>query len=57
LLNYVYTWAIERVPHDKIEEWLQELEDLLPWEDVDGEAAAEIEGASFMAMQAKSNGG
>lgn len=49
----VYSWCVERVPQDKLEEWLVELNDLLPWQDVDSEAAAELESASFFGMQSK----
>lgn len=49
----VYTWCIERVPHDKIEEWVQELNDLLPWQDATSEAAIQAESDSFMAMLAQ----
>lgn len=51
----VYAWCIERVPHDKLDEWKAELVDLLPWQDAQSEAATELESASFFAMQA--NGG
>lgn len=54
--NLVYAWAIERVPRDKLDEFEAELHDLLPWQDVDSEAAVELESASFMAMQAKGGG-
>lgn len=47
--NLVYAWAIERVPPDKIDEWLTELNDLLPWQTSASEAAVELESASFMA--------
>lgn len=52
-LNMVYAWAIERVDPDKLDEWLAELADLLPWQDADSEAAAELESASFFEMQGK----
>lgn len=48
-LGMVYVWCIERVEHDKIEAWIQDLRDLLPWQSTQSEAAAEIESASFMA--------
>lgn len=54
--NFVYSWAIERVEHDKLEEWLNELYDLLPWQDSTSEAAADLESQSFLAMQAKGGG-
>lgn len=53
LLNMVYSWAIERVPSDKLDDWLQDLSDLLPWQDADSEAAANMESESFMSMMAK----
>lgn len=49
----VYSWAIERVAPDKLDEWLSELADLLPWQDSTSEAAANLESESFLAMQAK----
>lgn len=52
-LGLVYAWAIERVDPDKLDDWLVELNDLLPWEDAQSEAAVELESASFFAMQAK----
>ena len=54
--NLVYAWAIERVEHDKLDEWLSDLNDLLPWQDADSEAAAQLESESFLAMQAKGGG-
>lgn len=55
-LNLVYSWAIERVAHDKLDEWLSDLYDLLPWQDSTSEAAANLESESFFAMQAKGGG-
>lgn len=52
----VYAWAIQRVAHDKLDEWHAELEELLPWQDSTSEAAANMEMASFLAMQAKGGG-
>lgn len=52
-LNMVYSWCIERVPADKLADWLAELEDLLPWQDVNSEAAVNLESESFLAMAAK----
>jgi hypothetical protein len=49
----VYSWAIERVEHDKLDDWLSELNDLLPWQDTNSEAAAMLESESFFNMQAK----
>lgn len=53
LISLVYAWCIERVDPDKLDEWLVELDDLLPWQDSESEAATNIESASFFAMQAK----
>ena len=47
-LNFVYSFAIERLPSDKMEEWLVYLDELLDWQDTDSEAAIEAESASFM---------
>jgi len=55
-LNMVYSWVIERVPHDKLEDFMRDLEDLLPWQDTSSEAAIDIESESFMAMAAKGGG-
>lgn len=49
-MHLVYAWLVARTPPDKIEELDAMLDDLLPWEDSTSEAAAELEGASFMAM-------
>jgi hypothetical protein len=49
----VYSWAIERVEHDKLDEWLSDLGDLLPWQDSTSEAAVDMESESFMSMMAK----
>lgn len=54
-LSLVYSWCIERVEPDKLDEWLQDLNDLLPWQDSTSDAAADLESASFMAMM--QNGG
>lgn len=51
--NRIYAWCIERVAHDKIEEWEQDLVDLLPWQDSTSEAAVNVESESFMAMMAQ----
>lgn len=53
IVSMVYAWAVERVQPDGLNDWLTELRDLLPWQDVDSEAAAEMESASFMSMMAK----
>lgn len=47
--GHIYSWAVERVEHDKLEEWEWEMNDLLPWQDADSAAAEEIESASFFA--------
>jgi hypothetical protein len=52
-LSLVYAWAIERVDPDKLDDWLLELNDLLPWQDAQSQAAADLESASFFAMQGK----
>lgn len=51
--NMVYAWAVERVPHDKLDDWLTDLHDLLPWQDSQSEAAANLESESFMNMMSK----
>jgi len=55
-VNLVYAWAIERVPHDKLEQWEMDLVDLLPWQDATSTAAETIESDSFFAMQARGGG-
>jgi hypothetical protein len=52
-LNFVYAYSIERLPSDKMEEWLLEMDELLDWQDTDSEAAIEAESASFMSMVGK----
>ena len=52
-LNMVYSWCIERVKADELDDWLTELEDLLPWQDATSEAAVNAESESFMSMMAK----
>jgi len=57
LANLVYTWCVERIgDQEALDEWKQELVDLLPWQDAQSEAAAESESESFMDMQAKGAG-
>ncbi len=51
--NLVYTWVIARIDPEKRDEMDAELNDLLPWQDISSEAAAELESASFMAMAAR----
>lgn len=53
ILGLVYAWAIVRIADEDRDDWLADLADLLPWQDTSGEAAAEIESASFMAMMQK----
>lgn len=53
MVGLVYAWAIERVAHDKLEDWKADLYDLLPWQDSQSEAATDIESESFFAMQGK----
>lgn len=53
LYGLVYVWAIERVAPDKIEEWLEDLRELLPWQDADSSAAEALESASFYNMMAQ----
>ncbi len=55
-VNRVWTWAIERVASDKLDDWKAELGELLPWQDADSEAAVELESESFFAAQAKGGG-
>jgi hypothetical protein len=52
----VYSWCIERVDPEKLDEWLVDLNDLLEWQSADSEAAEELESQSFFAMQQKSQG-
>lgn len=52
-LSLVYSWCIERVQHDKLDDWLMELHDLLPWQDASSEAAVTMESESFMNMMSK----
>lgn len=47
LLSLVYTWCLERVPSDKLQEWITELNDPLPWQGTDSEAAANAESEAF----------
>ena len=56
-LNLVLAWCRSRF-HDveELEKWEAALVDLLPWQTSASEAAAEIESASFLAMQAKGGG-
>lgn len=57
LVGLVYAWAIERVPHDKLDEWKADLNELLPWQDGESEAAIEAESESFYAAMAAQRGG
>lgn len=47
--GHVYAWVIERIQHDKLDEWHEDLRDLLPWQTSESESAEEIESASFYA--------
>lgn len=51
--SMVYVWCIERVPPEKLEQWIADLSEPLPWQDGDDDAGAELESASFFAMQGK----
>lgn len=55
-LGLVYSWCIERVDPDKLDDWIAELNDLLDWQDSTSEAAVDLESQSFLAMQAKGGG-
>jgi uncharacterized linocin/CFP29 family protein len=55
-VGLVYAWAIERVPHDKLDEWKADLNELLPWQDGESEAAVEMESESFYAAMAAQGG-
>ena len=49
-LNFVYAWAIERIPPDKIEEWMHMLNQPLSGREAKPtEDELEADGASFMA--------
>lgn len=52
-MNLVYAWCIERVDPDKLDDWIADLHELLPWQDVDSEAAVNLESESFFQMQAR----
>lgn len=54
-LNLVYAWCVERMDPEKLDEWNAELLELLPWQDSDSDAGADIESNSFMSMM-NSNG-
>lgn len=45
----IHAWAYERVPGDRLEEWEQEMSDLLPWQDSTSSSAEELESESFFA--------
>jgi hypothetical protein len=51
--NRVYAWCVERISADALEEWLTDLNDLLPWQDSTSAAAENLESESFMSMMAK----
>lgn len=53
----VYCWAIERVEPDKLDGWLQELDEPLPWQmKADSAVAEQLESDSFMSMMALGDG-
>lgn len=52
-LALVYSWCIERIPADDLDDWLLELDDLLEWQDANSEAAVQAESDSFMSMMSK----
>lgn len=52
-ISLVYAWCVERVDPEKLDEWIADLDELLPWQDPDSESGINIESASFYAMQAK----
>lgn len=56
-LGHVYAYAIERVEHGKMEEWIAELNELLPWQDGESEAAVQAESDSFYAAMMAQGGG
>jgi hypothetical protein len=41
---------------ESLDEWLDELNELLPWQSSDSDDAAELEAQSFYAMEAKGRG-
>lgn len=49
----VYSWAIERVEHGKLDEWIRDLDELLEWQDGESAASEASESASFFNMQSK----
>jgi hypothetical protein len=51
----VYAWCIERVDPDKLDDWIMDLNDLLPWQDSSA-AAVDLESQSFLDMQSKGGG-
>lgn len=56
-LNAIYTWAIERIPADKMEQWLFQLKQPLPGrESKQTDLTIEDEGASFMAAMSAFRG-
>lgn len=50
LTSLIYAWLVQRIAYDKLAEWEAELDDLLPWQTSDSEAAAELESESFFSM-------
>lgn len=54
--NMVYAWCVERLPGDKLDDWLTEMNELLEWQDTESEAAVNLESESFLAAMAKGGG-
>lgn len=52
-LNFIYAWCLPRVDPEELDQWITDLDDLLPWQDSTTEAAANIESQSFMNMMSK----
>lgn len=56
-LNFVYAWAVERIPQDKLEEWIHMLNQPLPGREAKPTEEELIEdGESFMAAMAQMKG-
>lgn len=54
MLWLIYAWAIEKVNPEKLNEWISDLDEPLPWQDVDSEAVVKAESDSFYDMMNKS---
>lgn len=52
-VSLVYAWAVERVDPEGLEDWEFGLVDLLPWQDSQSEAAAQMESDTFMANRGR----